>query len=154
MILMALSLFMGACSKYDDGPYFSLYGKERRVQGKWYFSKVLYNDVDSTDVYRINPIQSVEFFTNPDKDAFWNAYTWSTRYGATSTVDYGFWKMNDEKDSLTMITTVTVYPGGEVKADTVEYKWKIDRLAYTEFWMHRQAGDTTNVTWRLWKLAY
>jgi hypothetical protein len=110
--------------------------------------------VDSTDIYRTDPIQSLDFFYNSDKDVLWNSYTWSTISSASSSSYYGFWQMNDEKDSLTMITTVIVLPSGDVEADTVEYNWKIDRLAYTEFWLHRQVDDTTKITWKLWKRAY
>ena len=67
MIILALGLFLGACSKYDEGPWFSLYAKEKRVQGRWYFSTVKYNGVDSSSVYKEDPIQTLEFYLGSDK---------------------------------------------------------------------------------------
>ena len=154
MIILALGLFVGACSKYDDGPWFSLYGKEKRVQGRWYFSTVKYNDVDSSSVYKEDPIQTVEFYLATDKDAIWKPYTWNKGFGISATVDYGVWTLTDDMDSLKMINTLSVKPNGEVETDSVEYFWKINRLAYTEFWLDRQANDSTQVKWKLWKLSY
>ncbi len=154
IILMSLLLCLGSCSKYDDGPNISLYIKEKRLQGRWYFSTVMYNDVDSTDTYRYDPMQSIEFFYNPDKDVVWNAYTWSKTSVTTGSIGYGQWQLNEEKDSIRMVTTMLVYGENLSRADTVEYSWKIKRLAYTEFWVERQADDTTLVSWRLWKRAY
>lgn len=154
VILMSLLLVLGSCSKYDEGPIFSLYVKDKRVQGRWYFSTVKYNDVDSTDVYKIDPMQTLEFANSPDKDDEWSAYTWSRNSIATSSLSYGLWKFNEEKDSLKMVNTVTVYEAGGYDSDTVEYNWKINRLAYTEFWLERQADDSTLIAWKLWKIAY
>ena len=158
LILMALLMLAGGCSKYDDGPVFSLYSKEKRFQGTWYFTRVLYNDVDSTDSYRIDPIQTISFITNPDRDVSWNAYTWN-RNVTHSTIrpaqtDYGFWKMTEEKDSLLMVSTISVFAGMEAIADTTEYSWRILRLAYTEMTLERMADDTTRIEWQLWKRTY
>ena len=114
LILISLFLVIGSCSKYDEGPYLSLYGKEKRVLGRWYFSSVKYNDVDSTDVYRLDPLQTIEFYQNTEKGAIWNAYTWSVNSGLTGSVSYGAWRFNEEKDSIHMITTLTKYGGGIV----------------------------------------
>lgn len=156
ILLAGMLILLSACSKYDEGPYFSLYSKDKRVQGRWYFSVVKYNDVDSTDAYRLDPMQSIEFFQNPDKEAIWNAYTWRRNSATDMSMSYGAWKLNEEKDSLTMVTTLTTFGMGEsdFNTDTVEYFWKINRLAYTEMWLQRQMDDTTQVNWKLWKLAY
>ena len=132
----------------------SLYSKEKRVQGRWYFSSVKYNDVDSTDAYRVNTIHALEFFSNPEKDANWSAYTWMITAGLAPRTDYGFWRFTDEMDSLLMVTTIKSWPGGDMISDTVRYDWKINRLAYTDFWLERMIDDTTKVVWKLWKLAY
>lgn len=158
LVLMALLMLTGGCSKYDDGPVFSLYSKEKRFQGTWYFTRVKYNDVDSTDIYRIDPIQTLYFVLNTDKDVKWNAYTWN-RNAAYSTsrpaqTDYGFWRMTDEKDSLLMVTTLSVRAAMETIADTTEYSWRIVRLAYTEMTLERMADDTTKIEWQLWKRTY
>lgn len=156
--LASLLMIAGGCSKYDDGPVVSLYSKEKRVLGRWYFTKVMYNDVDSTSAYRQDPIQSIEFFINPDKEEIWNGYVWnrnlSTSGFGTARVDYGFWRLTDEKDSIRMVTTMSLYPDSETVLDTVQFKWKINRLAYTEFWMESMFNDTTRVEWHLWKPAY
>jgi len=158
MIMIALMIFASACSKYDEGPGLSLYSKGKRVQGRWYFSRVLYNDVDSTDVYRVEPIQAIEFLLDPERGVDWSAYTWNRNMGVNTAgaaqIDYGFWRFSEEMDSLRMITTIKVWPGVDAIQDTTEYNWKIIRLAYTEFWLERMADDTTKIQWKLWKLAY
>ena len=154
LILLVIVMFLPSCSKYDEGPVLSLYSREKRVQGRWYFSSVKYNEVDSTDSYRVDPLQYIEFYINPEKGAIWNAYTWSVNASGYGAQNLGMWKFNDEQDSITMVTTITIYTGNNVREDTTVYNWKINRLAYTEFWTERQEDDTTQVKWKLWKIAY
>lgn len=153
-ILMTVMMVLPACSKYDEGPILSLYSREKRVLGRWYFSSVKYNDVDSTDSYRVDPLQYIEFYLNTEKGAVWNAYTWSVNASEYGLQAYGMWKFNEAQDSITMVTTTTLISGGAVDQDTTIYNWKINRLAYTEFWTERQFDDTTQVKWKLWKIAY
>ena len=153
-ILMSVLFLFNSCSKYDDGPYISLYSREKRVQGRWYFIKVKYNDLDSTQIYRYDPTQLIEFFHNPDKKAVWNAYTWNIYSGSTSTVGYGMWRLNEENDSLLMATTIRRFPDDVVSFDTLFYNWKIIRLAYTEMTLERMYDDTTRITWELYKPVY
>ena len=154
IVLFAVMMLAGGCSKYDEGPFISLYSKEKRVQGRWYFSVVRYNDIDSTDSYRLDPIQSIDFYLNTEREAVWNAYSWNKNSGTNGSISYGMWKFNEEMDSLTMVTTMTRYSNNTLDQDTTIYYWKINRLAYTEFWMERQEDDTTQVKWKLWKIAY
>jgi len=158
MILIAVLFLTGGCSKYDEGPIFSLYSKEKRVQGRWYFSRVLYNDVDSTDAYRLDPMQYIDYVINPERDENWAAFTWS--HGAGSAVatppyvNYGFWRLTEEKDSMLMVTTIKIEMNEPAVQDTVKYNWKVVRLAYTEMWLERMYNDTTKIEWKLWKRAY
>jgi len=154
LILTSMVFILGSCSKYDDGPYLSLYSKEKRVQGRWYFTRVKYNDVDSTESYRYNPTHTLEFYTNPDRKALWNAFTWNIFDGSSGSVGYGMWRLNDEKDSLLMATTIWRYPGEAVSYDTTIINWKINRLAYTEIAIERMYDDTTKITWELYKPVY
>lgn len=122
--------------------------------GRWYFTSVMYNDTDSTDVYRLDPMQTIEFYINPDKEAIWNAYTWNITSGSSGRVNYGMWRFNEEMDSLFMVTTLSLLPGNIVAEDTTRFDWRINRLAYTDLWVERMVGDTLVNTWKLWKLAY
>ena len=158
LVLIALLFLTGGCSKYDEGPMFSLYSKEKRLQGRWYFSRVVYNDADSTDSYRLDPVHAIEFILNPERDENWSAYTWNHNMGAStnrvSLVEYGYWRLTENLDSLRMVTTVRITQGQDPVADTTEYKWKINRLAYSELYLERVLDDTTKLVWQLWKRVY
>lgn len=148
--LLAIGLFVGSCSKYDEGPGLSLYSKGMRVQGTWYFSSVLYNDTDSTELYLQSAIKFSLGGEGPEKD--WGMFTWNTgvynQVYDPSQLRIGRWKFIADKDSFQMVLLserIESY-------DTLQ--WKISRLAYDEWWMERHIDDTTRVKWQLWKLVY
>jgi hypothetical protein len=53
--LLALMIFtawsLGGCSKYDDGPRFSLRSKKERVTNNWVATRVFRNDIEETNFY-------------------------------------------------------------------------------------------------------
>ena len=71
--LLGLLVLMSACSHYDEGPNLSLYSKGKRVQGQWYFSRVLYNDADSSESYYDDRI---EFSLGEGSEKDWGLFTW------------------------------------------------------------------------------
>jgi len=50
-ILTAWSL--GGCSKYEDGPSFSLRSKKERVTNNWVATRVFRNDIEETNFYSL-----------------------------------------------------------------------------------------------------
>lgn len=149
MSLMLLGLILNSCSKYEDGPGFSLYSKGKRVNGTWFFSNVRYNEQDSIEEYRNS---AIEFLlgdvAGKDSGSFtWNMELYSSTFDPTK-LQRGFWNFYSEKDSFQMV----IVAFDPINDDTI--KWEIDRLAFDEWWMHRQYDDTTILVWRLWKRVY
>jgi hypothetical protein len=146
IILAAAALFTG-CKKYEDGPLMSLYSKGMRVAGTWYFQSVQYGSRDSTPSYRY---QQLDFIYIKKIDG--GAFTWNHNLLATSQdenpLEGGKWKFFSDRDSFEMIVYKNQFK------DSLVLKWKIDRLAYTEFWMERNIRDTLNLKWMLVKYAY
>lgn len=148
LILLLIVFFLPGCKKYEDGPIFSLYSKGMRVAGTWYFQSVLYGSKDSTTNY---PYQQMDFIYVKKVDG--GVFTWNHNLRATSAdenpLEGGTWKFFSDRDSFEMVVYKNV-----LKRDSVIMKWKIDRLAYTEFWMDRTVKDTINIQWHLIKYAY
>lgn len=146
-VLAVLSLMVTACSQYEEGPAVSLYSKGKRVQGTWYFDQVMYNDVDSSEHYYKGRI---EFSLGEGAEKDWGLYVWhQDPYNPDpSKMILGGWEFLADKDSIQMIVMHT----DPQLWDTVS--WKINRLAYSEWWMERQLNDTTQLTWRLWKWVF
>lgn len=146
-LLIGVVFLFTTCSKYDEGPNLSLYSRGKRVQGTWYFSRVLYNDVDSTEQY----IQGrIEFLLGEGSGKDWGLYTWMIKPYSPDPNDMklGGWKFSPEKDSIQMVVMA------KNAADYDTLKWKIKRLAYDEWWMERQIDEQTTLTWELWKWVF
>ncbi|MEA1878634.1 MAG: hypothetical protein U9N86_17465 [Bacteroidota bacterium] len=147
--ILAIGLFLTSCSKYDEGPGLSLYSKGKRVQGTWYFSRVTYNDIDSTEAYLQ---RAIEFMLGEGSDKDWGVFTLNS--GVYSQVfdpnrlKFGGWKFIADKDSFQMIII------SERVEDYDTTQWKINRLAYDEWWMERHIDDSTRVIWQLWKMVH
>ncbi|MFA5816452.1 MAG: hypothetical protein WC865_12610 [Bacteroidales bacterium] len=147
VMLLAIVAFLPGCKKYEDGPLMSLYSKGMRVAGTWYFQSVLYGAKDSTELYRY---QRMDFIYVKKIDG--GAFTWNHNLLATSADDNplegGKWRFFSDRDSFEMIVYKNQF------RDSVVMRWKIDRLAYTEFWLERNVKDTINLQWQLVKYAF
>jgi hypothetical protein len=92
--LLSLILILVSCSKYSDGPSFSLLSKKNRLCSDWVLLTQLRNDEDVTD-------QSVTTKMSIDKDG---TYSISSTYDALGQIqgDYsnGNWAFGDSKDVL------------------------------------------------------
>ena len=141
-----LALLLPGCSKYEDGPVIDLYSKPKRVQGKWYFDKVIFNGIDSTEHYRNGQI---EFgLSQRDWGGFvWTINAWTGEYNENN-FKGGTWKFMSNRDSFQM-KFVDLYTN-----DSTFWRWKITRLAYNEFWMERHDKDSVKTNWRLWKFVF
>lgn len=147
IILLLIIAVLPGCKKYDDGPVLSLYSKGMRVSGTWYFENVRYDGQDSTKHY---PYQQLYFFYDKEYDGggfTWNHNVW-TQERTDEMFQNGVWRFMADRDSFEMV----VYKN--MTRDSTIYRWKINRLAYTEFWLERTIRDTINVQWKLVKYVY
>ncbi|MFA6126117.1 MAG: hypothetical protein WC699_02330 [Bacteroidales bacterium] len=145
--LLVIASFLAGCKKYDEGPLMSFYSVGGRVSGTWYFQNVTYGGQDSTPSYQY---QRLEFIYIKKIDG--GVFTWNHNLMATSAdenpLEGGRWSFVADRDSFRMVVLKN-----ELK-DSVVYQWKINRLAYTEFWMERNIKDTVTLKWSLVKYAF
>jgi hypothetical protein len=147
IIIPALYLLMPGCKKYEDGPLMSLYSKGMRVNGTWYFERVTYNGQDSTIHY---PYQQLNFFYIRDNDGgtfTWNHNIWAQELNE-DLYQTGTWRFMADRDSFEMVVYRNDF------RDSTFHRWKINRLAYTEFWIERNMGDSIHIQWHLIKYVY
>lgn len=135
ILVLAIAFVIPGCKKYDDGPLVSLVSKGNRVNGTWYFQSVLYGNIDSTSRYTY---QRIDFYYSRKYEG--GAFTWDHDLIAQTLneniYETGTWKFIADKDSFEMVTYKN-----HLK-DSVSTKWKINRLAYKEFWLERHIRDT------------
>ena len=143
-----MTALLTGCMKYEDGPFMSLYSKGMRVSGTWYFQNVRWGAHDSTSAY---VYQQIQFSWVKSMDG--GVVIWNHNTQATSADDYplqgGIWRFISNRDSFEMVLYKNL-----LRTDSLVMKWKIKRLAYTEFWMERNVKDTTTNQWALIKYAY
>jgi len=63
--VLIITLTLGSCKKYDEGPLISLRSKEKRMNGKWEVQLFLINGYDSTNYF--NKYDIADFFFNLDE---------------------------------------------------------------------------------------
>lgn len=147
LIAVLTAALLAGCKKYDEGPYLSLYSKGMRVSGTWYFQSVIYGGKDSTVHY---PYQQMNFIYIKKSEG--GAFTWNHNMMATSAdenpLEGGRWQFFSDRDSFEMITYKNQFK------DSVITRWRIKRLAYTDFWLERVVKDTITLKWQLLKYAY
>lgn len=147
LIGLAVITLLSGCSKYDDGPFLSLYSRGKRMAGNWYFDKVTIDGADSTQYYRNHKLEFAYY-----KDFNGGTFYWYKNIYATSYTDEnlkgGNWDFIPDTDSIQM-DFINPYDG-----DTLKSAWKLNRLAYTELWMQKTLPDKGTIEWRLWKSLY
>jgi hypothetical protein len=144
---LLLMVILPGCSKYDDGPFLSLYSREKRISGNWIFDKVTIEGADSTQYY-LNHKLTFSYF----KDADAGIFKWYKNVYATSLTDEnykeGIWQFIGDTDSLEM-DFIDPYDG-----DTLKSAWRISRLAYQEIIMQKTVPVKGTIEWRLSKSMY
>jgi len=131
--LMAVTLVVvlnfASCSKYEDGPSFSLRSKKARLTGEWEIVKVGTQTIGDT----------YEIVWDFSKDGSWSqssTYTYSG--GQTYSYTYnGDWEWAADKEDLKV-----TYTDG---SNTSTQQFKITRLTNKELWLE----DSSSVKWEL-----
>jgi hypothetical protein len=122
--VIAVSVILSSCGKYEEGPKISLASKKARISNTWKLDKYLYNGVDQ-------PLGGYSLVIDIKKDG---SYTSTSSFGGASFIDTGVWQFSSDKESL--ITTST----GSSTAETVQ----IIRLKSNEFWTRETVGSDTD----------
>ncbi|MBA3665257.1 MAG: hypothetical protein H0W61_13750 [Bacteroidetes bacterium] len=126
LVVILLASITTSCSKYQDGPKFSLLTKKARLTGDWKIDKVTYNgnDVTSFVVAGIgaNAVLDIE------KDGNYKQ--------SGNDPDDGKWKFGEDKDDVYFTSN---------KAGSKEEAYRILRLKSKELWL-RQTESNGDVT--------
>lgn len=115
LVLSLTALMITSCSKYADGPKFSLLTKKQRLTGDWKIEKVLFNGDDITSAYVA--VLGANYVLDIEKDG---------KYKKTGNIqDEGTWKFGEDKDDVYFQSS---QPGA------VEDAERILRLKNKELW--------------------
>jgi hypothetical protein len=128
LALLAVAFVLGSCSKYEEGPAFSLRTKKARVAGTWKVEK--YVDSDGTTSYPDSDENGTVELTkdNTVKANF-------PFFGSQVTVS-GEWEFIKDKEWLRIILD---FNGEKDVEDS-----KILRLKNDELWLEDVDGDQTH----------
>lgn len=126
LALLAMTFVLGSCSKYEEGPAFSLRTKKARLAGEWKADKYIDSNGNEENA---NDDGTIEF----TKDN-----TFIVKSGNFSTT--GTWEFTKDKEYLE--TEFTYTSGGVTVTETNESK--ILRLKNDELWLEDEDGDQTH----------
>lgn len=124
-LLAMMAVAVTSCSKYEEGPKFTLMSKKARLTGEWTLSAVEVNGT-AQDIsgYTVN--------VTIEKDGSYT-YKWSS--GGFSVEESGTWEFSDDKGSLIM----TDEDGDKTTSEIV-------RLANDELKLKDVDGSITTIT--------
>ncbi len=138
LMLFCAFVLLVSCSKYEDGPMFSIYTKTERVVGFWRFDFVAENGVDKTEEY---VQQSIELLRN---GSLYRITGYRQNNPSFPIIESGAWRFGNNKESIIMVFN----PG---RPEQYEYDWNIRRLAYGDLRLERYDGTLRFIEWRLWR---
>lgn len=110
-----------ACSKYEDGPAFSLLTKKSRLSGEWVVDQVLYNDQDATQVFVA--LVGTDYVLEIAKDG---------TYRTEGISDKGTWDLGEDKDDIYMLSDTQ---------GAIEQSFRILRLKNKELWLRQTQSN-------------
>ncbi len=123
--LLAIALIASSCSKYEDGPSFSLLPKKERVTNNWEVEKAMEDGQDVTSSYE-------QYELDLRKD---NSATLTARYeggaGAVVFETDGTWEFQNNKSDLKL----------DYENDEADETYIILRLAKDELWLLSKGDD-------------
>ena len=124
-LLALMAVAVTSCSKYEEGPKFTLLSKKARITGEWTLSSIEVNGT-AQDIsgYTVN--------VTIDKDGSYT-YKWSS--GGFSVEETGTWKFSDDKVDLILTDA-----DGDVTTS------EIVRLANDELKLKDVDGSFTTIT--------
>lgn len=128
--LIALTFVLSACSKYEDGPSFSLLTKKKRLQGEWVVESATYNDQDATAQFLA--VAGSNYVLEIEKDGEYRT--------EGSDPDKGTWELGEDKDDI-------YFQSDDTNAEEVSYR--ILRLTNKEFWVRH-----TETNGDIWEIKY
>jgi hypothetical protein len=129
ILLLLVPLFFQSCSRYNEGPIFSLQSPEKRIVGTWQVEKILADDLEDQSMLEQNI--GTTFTINEDNTfRIENSNELDPEYPITGT-----WSLSEDKIDLILLPSNTNSPNC----------YNISRLTSTEFWVvaHSDSKSTS-----------
>jgi len=128
LLLFILPFSWQSCSKYDDGPWISLRGKQNRLVNTWQYSLVLRNGVNVTDgKVQGSPNYNESSIGFNEEDRFTEILT----VNSTAAQHDGDWSFDEDKATLQL----TFDDGSEARNLTIL------KLKNDELWLQEIFGE-------------
>ncbi len=130
-VALLATAVLPSCSKYPDGPKFSLLTKKQRLTGDWTIESVTFNGNDQTALYKT--LVGENYVLDIEKDGKYKV--------SGNAPDDGTWKLGEDKDDVYFTSS---------KPGATEQSNKILRLKSKELWLKSTAsnGDATIVKYK------
>ncbi|MCA6364371.1 MAG: DUF5004 domain-containing protein [Bacteroidetes bacterium] len=135
--LLAGSVSVAGCGKYEEGPSISLRTKKARLVGDWKIVKVEVNGTDQTNS-QLALVTDQNFKFEKDGKYSFAITTNVPIIGLVNTTRSGSWEFVSDKEEI-KITEVD----GNTSSSTTS---TILRLTNKEFWMKNVSGNNTTIT--------
>lgn len=125
---LSATLLVGAssCSKYEEGPAFSLRSKKSRVANTWEVKKAMEDGKDVTNDYEQYQLRLLQ-----DGDARLTAIYTSGNFTWEYETD-GTWEFSNDKEDLQL----------DMENDDADFTYQILKLKEKEMWLREKGGDT------------
>jgi len=130
ILCLAIAFSFTNCSKYEDGPFISLRGKENRLTNSWSYTLVMRNGVNVMEGLvkgSVNYTQSLIGFTDEGR------FTEINTIDAVASQKDGDWSFDEEKQNL-----ILNFDDG---SDTRNLS--ILKLKKVELWLEESFDDNT-----------
>jgi len=121
VIIVAMALMFASCTKYENGPSFSLKSPKSRVIGEWHLTDLLVNDKHEQALF---DREASAVLTLEDD----GEYTYTMPVVRATTERSGLWSFGEDKTELVLIQF------DSINGDS-ERTYKITRLSKDELWL-------------------
>ncbi|MDQ3047853.1 MAG: hypothetical protein M3R27_09925 [Bacteroidota bacterium] len=129
-ILLLLIHFLSSCTKYEDGPGFSLLTKKSRLANTWRVESFFLNNNDETYNYRIFITKEELTFSRSGDYSYSESATWSW----AKADDKGSWEFREQKEEVNMISE-----------DGSSKNFRILKLKNDQLWLERRVSPDSLV---------
>lgn len=136
-LLILCCCSMMACKKYEDGPWFTLRGKEARVVNSWEYELVLRNGLNVTE--GLPEPGTIKYSSSKigfnDENRFSTVLVFSDSVGSPSTRFDGSWMFSESEEDIILIYDQPAPIQGDTQV------WRITKLRESELWAEEDFGN-------------
>lgn len=139
LLIFILSLYIGACKKYPEGPSFTLRSKKERLANNWAIDKYFINDIEASS-YKENYLNEVQIAFGKGGNYSIKGYKKDSAGVIISDIKIynGIWNFADDNKSFEMLSdTLFAVPEKytilKLKEKEVRYYKELNGIKYTYY---------------------